>query len=203
MFQFTLIICFILFWLLGFFIADLFGEDVEQSANLHWNNYVGSTGRLARYGWEETALWSRAISIFVVVFPALNCISSFPLNAIVLGNNIMSTIYGDNVREYELNIRFRVAYRLLSTVPPIVGALFVRELGLITAYAGLFSIATAFFFPPLLYIQSKAMARAAGLKKKTCYESIGSSNLAATTICLLSSISILYVFVSLIYCGNE
>ena len=156
----------------------MFGEDIKQSSNLHWNEYVGGTGHLGRYGWEGSALWSQAISIFVVVFPALNCISSFPLNAIVLGNNMMATIYGDNVREYVLNIRFRVAYRLLSTVPPIVGALFVRELGLITAYAGLFSIATAFVFPPLLYIQSKAMARAAGLRKKTCYESIGSSNLA-------------------------
>ena len=202
MFRWTIMACFIIFWLLGFFIAYLFGEDVEQSANLHWNDYVGGTGHLGRYGWEGSALWSQAISIFVVVFPALNCISSFPLNAIVLGNNMMATIYGDNVREYELNIRFRVAYRLLSTVPPIVGALFVRELGLITAYAGLFSIATAFVFPPLLYIQSKAMAREAGLRKRTYYENIGSSNLAATTICLLSSISILFVFSSLIYYGN-
>ena len=164
MFRWTLMVCCAIFWLLGFLIANLFGEEVKQSANLHWNKYVGDTGHLGRYGWEGSALWSQAISIFVVVFPALNCISSFPLNAIVLGNNMMATIYGDNVREYELNIRFRVAYRLLSTLPPIVGALIVRELGLITAYAGLFSIATAFVFPPLLYIQSKAMARTAGLR---------------------------------------
>ena len=203
MFRLTIMVCCLLFWLLGFSIANMFGEDVEQSANLHWNNYVGGTGHLGRHGWEGSAFWSQVISVFVVVFPALNCISSFPLNAIVLGNNMMATIYGDNVREYELNIRFRVAYRLLSTVPPIVGALFVRELGLITAYAGLFSIATAFVFPPLLYIQSKAMARTAGLENKTCYENIYASNIAATAICLLSSFSILYVFWNLMYYGNE
>lgn len=203
MFRWTIMVCCVIFWLFGFFIANLFGENVKQSANLQWNDYVGGTGYLGRYGWEGTALWSQGLSVFVVVFPALNCISSFPLNAIVLGNNMMATIYGDNVQEYERNIRIRVAYRLLSTVPPIVGALFVRELGLITAYAGLFSIATAFVFPPLLYIRSKAMARTMGLGEKTCYEDIGSSKIAAITICLLSSISILFVFWSLIYCANE
>mmetsp|Transcript_18382 Transcript_18382/g.52679 ORF Transcript_18382/g.52679 Transcript_18382/m.52679 type:complete len:117 (+) Transcript_18382:452-802(+) len=116
---------------------------------------------------------------------------------------MMATIYGEDVRNYESNLRLRVAYRLVSTIPPIVGAIFVRELGLITAYAGLFSIATAFVFPPLLYIRSKAISRKAGFGKQTCYENVWASTTWASIIFFCSSVSILYVFLSLIHHGTE
>lgn len=203
-FKATLVLCSVLFWTLGYFIANFFGHNVEQSTNLNWRDYVGGTGHPTRdddqwsAGWTGTAIWAEALSFFVLVFPAINVVSSFPLNAIVLGNNLMAAVYEEDVHEYESNVKLRVLFRLLSSVPPILGAVLVRELGLITSYAGIFAIATAFVFPPLLYIQSKSMTEERGLKKRTCYEGLGSSIVWAICIFSLSSAAIAYVFVCLI-----
>lgn len=203
MFRTTLVLCSVLFWTLGYFVSSFFGHNVEQSTNLNWKDYVGGTGRPKddnnwNAGWEDTAVWADALSLFVVTFPALNVVSSFPLNAIVLGNNLMAAVYGEDVHEHEANIKYRVLFRLLSSVPPIIGAIFVRELGLITSYAGIFAIATAFVFPPLLYMQSIAITERRGLKRRTCYEGAGSSKAWATFVCSLSSVAVFYVLTCLI-----
>jgi len=206
MFRTTLVLCSVLFWTLGYFIASFFGHNVEQSTNLNWKDYVGGTGRPKddnnwNAGWEDTALWADALSLFVVAFPALNVVSSFPLNAIVLGNNLMAAVQGEDVHEHETNVKCRVIFRLLSSVPPIIGSTFVRELGVITSYAGIFAIATAFVFPPLLYIQSIAITERRGLKRRTCYEGVGSSKAWATFVCILSSVAVFYVLICLIISG--
>eukprot|EP00957_Ditylum_brightwellii_P004515 343095-Ditylum_brightwellii.AAC.1 len=68
-----------------------FGKNVKQSSNLNWKYYTGGTGRLSEDGSEyiDIAWWARFISTFVVIFPAVDVISAFPLHAITLGNNLV------------------------------------------------------------------------------------------------------------------
>jgi hypothetical protein len=56
--------------------------------------------------WVNVALWARTISAFVLGFPAINVISSFPLNAVALGNNLMAAVYGKAVHEAEVSANF-------------------------------------------------------------------------------------------------
>lgn len=41
------------------------------------------------------------VSYFVVLFPALDVASAFPLNGITLGNNLMFAVYGDRMVQVE------------------------------------------------------------------------------------------------------
>ena len=47
------------------------------------------------------------VSYFVVLFPALDVASAFPLNGITLGNNLMSAVYGDQMAHIEKNKRVK------------------------------------------------------------------------------------------------
>jgi len=79
--------------LLGLSLGSAFGMSVEQSSNLHWNEYHAIDGT-----W-----WTQLVSIYVVCFPALDVVSAFPLNAITLGNNLLGAAYGSKIQEAEVS----------------------------------------------------------------------------------------------------
>ena len=89
---YAFLVCAVAFWSLGFTVSWFFGENVEQSCNLLWINYTGG----------HPNLWSKAISYFVVLFPAVNILSAYPLNAIVLGNNLLQKLH--NQSEIEVSM---------------------------------------------------------------------------------------------------
>ena len=80
-----------------------------------------------------------------------------------------------------------ILFRLLSSVPPLVGAMFVSDLGVITAWTGIVAIATAFPIPALLYIGSIRFANDHGLYKyDTYYGGFGSSVVCAWLVVAFS-----------------
>lgn len=104
-----------------------FGDAIDQSANLNWVGYHGGTGSQDDQGnWHDKAWWVNVIAYFVVIFPATDVVSAFPLNGITLGNSLMGTWYGPKIREVEGDRAIVSAFRLLGAVPPILGACFVR-----------------------------------------------------------------------------
>ncbi|KAA0166218.1 hypothetical protein FNF27_05495 [Cafeteria roenbergensis] len=70
--------------------AYYFAGSVKQQASLSWEGYVGCMP----YGIAEaTAISERSwlsgfVSIFVLIFPALDVLSAFPLNAVTLANSL-------------------------------------------------------------------------------------------------------------------
>jgi hypothetical protein len=96
--QDSLLIITVALSILGVAVAWFFGDLVEQSANLNWKTYVGGI----RVG-DEVPLSSKAISLFVVCFPALNILSAYPLNVILLGNNLMAIAYGNSIDEAKVS----------------------------------------------------------------------------------------------------
>ena len=87
---------------------------------------------------------------------------------------------------------------MLASVPPVIGALFVRKLGVITDYSGLVGLAIAFCFPPLLHVMSEKPLREMGAPFRTRYERLGSSKVAATGMLWFGVISIIYCFTLLV-----
>lgn len=189
------VVCGAAFWVIGYVIAWYFGDHIEQSANLNWEYFVGGTGRQSPDGkWVDVAIWAKALSIFVLCFPAVNIVSAYPLNAVVLGNNLLTKLCGPN----ETSRHKKTFFRLVSSFPPVFGALFVRDLGIITSYAGILAIITVLCFPALMHLSSKQEARKRGYLNATCYESVGSSDVAAYSIVTLSVVASIYVLVNLL-----
>jgi len=82
---------------LGVVLAGWFGEHVDAQCNLNWRQYVGcaaphADGSPVTLGDRSGA--AAAVSFVVLIFPALDVLSAFPLNAVTLGNNLMSACYG-------------------------------------------------------------------------------------------------------------
>jgi amino acid permease len=136
----TILICFVGYLILGVVLSLFFGKAVPTSANLLWSDYSGPT----------PSLLQAAASAFIVIFPALDVASCFPLCAITLGNNILSAYYGEQVHTMAESKPHRVAFRLLAAAPPVLTAAFVTDLGAITRVSGICGFAIAFIFPSLL-----------------------------------------------------
>lgn len=147
----TLGICFISYCVMSVVISTYFRDQTLISANLNWEFYLG---KLNANG--EIPLYARCISSFVVLLPALDVASAFPLNSITLGNNLMSSYYGSKIHVLgvdEFN-RSKAVFRGLASMPPIFAASFVNDLGRVTDFAGVSGFAIAFIVPPLLALFS-------------------------------------------------
>lgn len=93
-FRTTFLLCAAAYILVGVSVPLATGQTVAQSSNVMWSNFRGGTGELNEAGeYVNVAWWARGISYFVVTFPAIDVISAFPLNAIVLGSNLLDTFY--------------------------------------------------------------------------------------------------------------
>ena len=125
-------------------------------------------------------LYAEVISVFVVLFPAVDVVSAYPLYAYSLGNNIMSFTQSSSLsslhdesndtEDFETpflklkrsQIRL-IGFRLLAAVPPILAAMTMLDLGSIVDYTGLAAFAIAFLFPAILakYSAKRCLAEAA------------------------------------------
>jgi len=171
---------FVAYTSIGSVVAFYFGDNVQQSANINWTDFHGS----------------KLISLYVIVFPATDVVSAFPLNAITLGNNLMSAAFGDEILEADRATT--TLFRVLAAVPSIIGACFVRDLGKITDYTGMTGFGLAFIFPALLHLWSKKKAVEAGLSGDTIYSmEFMSKEMPAHAVVLLGVFLIIFVLLSL------
>lgn len=81
--------------------------------------------------------------------------SAYPLNAITMGNNLLSAWAGDRAPKVERNRRIVTMFRLLAAGPPLVGAAFVNRLDTILSYTGLIGFIVTFWVPCLLVWSSR------------------------------------------------
>jgi len=163
MFAISLFVAFIGYTLLALVLASYFGSHVLSSSNLNWIYYVGSKSLD-----EPTPYYAQVIALFVILFPALDVASAFPLNAFTLGNNLMSTFVGDDIQNSRLQLS---GFRLLACLPPFVGAFFVSDLGHITSFTGLTGFMIAFIVPALLAYYSAARMKQLELSPTTVHSS--------------------------------
>lgn len=139
------------------------GKNIQQSINL---NFVGFT-----WGSQENSMFrpfARALSLLVVLFPAFDTLSVYPLIAITLGNNLRSispdlmgafakrwAVRGDNETTSKKIIV--IVWRLVACLPPLAISLVVKDLSLSLLVGGACGIIVAFVIPAVL--QLKALER--------------------------------------------
>jgi hypothetical protein len=83
--------------LLGTFAASFFGADTKSSINLNFVNFTFGVDPATTSPFLVAIL--RFCSTIVVIFPALDTISIFPLIANTLGNNLLSAYGAWSIRQ--------------------------------------------------------------------------------------------------------
>lgn len=159
----TLIICYISYAFIGCIISRYFGNSTCVSANLNWKYYVGIN--------ENPSIIIKFISSFIVLFPAIDVSSAFPLNAVTLGDSLMSFFYGSKIHEIENIKPIKVLFRLFAALPPIAAASLNLHLGTITDFTGLAGFIIAFIFPALLAHSSEKFLKQKNFNTLTYYSS--------------------------------
>ena len=171
--------------LLGVTAASYFGKNTKSSINLNFTDF--------KFGIDPDKatpfqlLLCSVISTIVVLFPALDTLSVFPLIANTLGSNLAaavpqtSSLISDYLksrpgqsdlesrlpslravrrsRARSLSVSF---WRCVASVPPIVFSVFASDLALSLQLAGVCGLYVAFVAPALLQLESRASARRVG-----------------------------------------
>jgi amino acid permease len=191
-FSATLSVCFVAYLAIGLSVALYFGDHMATASNLNWATYVGVAGPSRSWMLKFIAV---LVSRFVVLFPACDVASAFPLNAITLGNNLMANLLTNSRIAGALDPkRTKIFCRGISAIPPIIGAYFLQDIGKITAYTGLCGIAISFVFPPLLSYFSERQMKSQGLPHETFYKQRFANSYMRFTICAFGLFVIVYVF---------
>jgi len=153
--------------LLSLLVSIYFGPDnTEDSSNLNWLDYHGGT---VSDDDDERSVCSRIISSYIVLFAAIDGLAVYPLIALSLADILMAAFYGGHVHEAEKNWKIRTLFRLIAAAPQAVGALLVRDLGVIATYAGIFTLLSYTACPTLLYLKSAKCMEEKSLPVKTFY----------------------------------
>jgi hypothetical protein len=142
---------------LGSICSIYFGPKTLSSVNLNWAEFT--------WGFAESVsllslpLWAKFMSMVVVVFPALDTLSVYPLISITLGDN-MAAVLPDSFTSNRNTTRshgsssgrncWKLVCRLTASVPPLLIAVFVSDLAITLQVSGIFGIYVAFFAPAFL-----------------------------------------------------
>jgi hypothetical protein len=185
-FSTTLCCCFLAYSCIGLSVSLYFGENTLSSSNLNWKEYGLNTS-------NGSFTFKRFISWYIVLFPALDVSSAYPLNAITLGNNLLSTVYGSNVHVLEHSRIHRVMFRLIAAIPALIAASYVSDLGSITDYTGCTGFGIAFIFPALLSYYSFQVLSQKGLTTNTAYSNILTAPVCGVGLIVFGVFLLIYV----------
>ena len=167
-----------LYILTGSAAVYYFRERTSESINLNFAGYY--------WGVTETSVWRPVVALLstiVVLFPALDTLSVFPLIANTLGNNLHASFPASaleplvaaccpatpasasqqkptreeqQARAQEQHRWVSVCFRLVAALPPILLSLVITDLTVSLQLAGIAGIVVALVTPALLQIASSA-----------------------------------------------
>jgi amino acid permease len=141
-----------------------FGPKINQAINLNFVNFV--------WGLQDmpvlVEVFVRSMSMVVVLFPALDTVSVYPLIANTLGNNLnvsfpytyksvqsfLDEYTSIQMSRCEVRKVTTQCWRLVAAVPPIIWSVFIKDLSLTLQFAGLCGIVVALITPSLLQYYS-------------------------------------------------
>lgn len=80
LFAVALLLSFVGYTLLGVTVSVYFGKETLSSSNLNWRTYQGVLNSDGSAPW-----YASVVSCFIILFPAMDVASAYPLNAFTLG----------------------------------------------------------------------------------------------------------------------
>lgn len=133
---------FALYFMLSIVLGLFFGSSLEAQCTINWTKSSAPGPKWAAY--------------IIVLFPAFDVISAFPLGAITLVNNILSEqeiISSPRLASHSSFVKY--ALRISVAAVPIVGAFLEHDLSFILKWCGFLGVMIAFIFPSLLNLFSR------------------------------------------------
>jgi len=164
----------------------LFGEDTQPAVSLNWNSYRPSY-------WPPLAAFVRG---FVVFFPAVSLVSTYPLMCITLCNQIVAVC--------PPSARPRWVFRLVAAVPPLALSAAFNDLGIVTAAAGVCGFVVALIFPVALQRASRRLIEeqlGPGASRTAHSTAVTTRPWAVAAVGLVSVGMTLFFFANLVYQG--
>ena len=137
-----------------------FGPRTNPAINLNFVNFSWGLQDASLIVW----IFARSMSMIVVLFPALDTMSVFPLIANTLGNNLNVSFPRTHkklrcfIDEYtpldletcEIRKVTTRCWRLVAALPPIIFSVVITDLSLTLQFAGLCGVLVALITPSLL-----------------------------------------------------
>ena len=142
---------FVLYSILAVAVAYSFGS-IAKAANCQWDAFG--------VGIEYSALLD-GIRWLVVLFPAVDVFSVYPLNVSIAADTLVTLFAGDRADRAQRQVGYRRAMRACVALPPIIGAGCMANLTTVVDTAGILVFAICCGFPPLLSVLGKNKCRAA------------------------------------------
>jgi len=211
---------FSMYLILGTTAAAYFGSQTKESINLNFANFM--------YGLnEETSspimlTLCKISSSIILYFPALDTISVFPLIASTLGSNLFASKVGTvdlilkfmipespccGDTEIKLSQKKRgeratkiaiIFWRLVASIPPIIGSIWVKDLSLSFRFAGISGLYIAFFIPALLQLSSKIeLEKKNSIISDTVYSGWHSNSIFPQGILVFAAVSLCILLLQL------
>ncbi|KNC56302.1 uncharacterized protein AMSG_02272 [Thecamonas trahens ATCC 50062] len=163
---------------LGIASALYFGESTQPSINVNY-----STFRYGRADGTNVPLWGKICNDIIVLFPGISSISTYPLIALTLANSALVTLPLSITGAPGSAKRARATWvtRAAVAIPPVVGAVFVRNLTTILSYAAILAIAIGLVMPAGIWLGAVRHAAAHGIDRVAPYASVFTSRITAGT----------------------
>lgn len=156
-------ICCAVYVCCGISISLYFGGNTESPCTLAWRGFMG---------FEETdtqPIWALIVSWFIVLFPAIDIGSAYPLNVVTLANTIEEAIIpkvevpeSEQAQQPPSNAiftyenRYNILFRLLICTSTAILALIEWNFDLILAISGAFGLLAVYGGPVVLEWKSKS-----------------------------------------------
>ena len=133
----ALLSTFVMYSSLGLAAVAVLRDDIDPSCNLNWSAHR-----------------QRTLALVVSIFPAIDCLSVFPMNAIFLSNNLLAVVFQKRWHAGRIDRRTRYACRLLCCVPPLICAFAFPSLAKALGFTGIIGIVLPFIVTPMLHAAS-------------------------------------------------
>ena len=146
--MFTIITCAVCYSILGI-VVSIAIDDLPSMTSLSYRNYS------AGHSQKNRPAWTYIIEYLVVISPALDVLSSYPVQAL----NISGSIINWKFSEVALEEREKIEYlcRFLTSFFPIFISFFVFDLGSILDWVGLIGILVMLVPIPLLHLATRQL----------------------------------------------
>ena len=170
--------CFVFYSLLGLVGAVAFGK-APSIASLGYRNYTAGTSL------SERQAWTYLVEYLIIISPALDVMTAYPIKALTIADSIITWIYGGELEKLENRKIYGIRF-LISSSPLLVSFL-VYNLGEILDWVGLLGFLIVQIPIPLIHLAMKNL-----VPGKSSFEIYGSV-LFNWSLTLINTVSFIIV----------
>ncbi|KAJ3426292.1 acid transporter [Anaeramoeba flamelloides] len=160
---------FLFYSIVGVLCSMFFGKHTNTVITLNWMDYTDEQ--------EYAPTWASIIKYIIIMFPIFDLISVFPLKVVTLGTGMQTLWYPNSIGKTDRRSKvIKIVFRLIGSIPPIIGAMIIKELPIILFFVGVCGCFIGFIIPAWLQLKSKSISKIVFQKEKTPYSNRTNKN---------------------------